>query len=135
MAVCGISLPYLDHDKRAIDFGLEMLIIVRRFNHERRLQLNIRTGIHSGNVLAGIVGRSKFIYDVWGDTVNSSQVLMSACPVGLILVSEEVYRHLADLYEFEPLTGALGSAESNGNVSAKAWCLKSIQQPVKSEVL
>lgn len=138
MAVCGISLPYLDHDKRAIDFALEMLIIVRRFNHERRLQLNIRTGVHSGNVLAGIVGRSKFIYDVWGDTVNSSQALMSACPVGLILVSEEVYHRLADLYEFEPLAGALGTAESNGNVSSKsskAWCLKSIQQPVKSEVL
>jgi class 3 adenylate cyclase len=134
MAVCGISLPYLDHDKRAIDFGLEMLIIVRRFNHERRLQLNIRVGIHSGNVLAGIVGQSKFIYDVWGDTVNSSQALMSACPAGVILVSEEVYHRLADLYEFEPLARALGTAESNGKSSPKAWCLKGIQQPVRSEV-
>lgn len=131
MAVCGISLPYLDHDKRAIDFALEMLIIVRRFNHDRRLQLNIRTGIHSGNVLAGIVGRSKFIYDVWGDTVNSSQALMSACPAGTILVSEEIYRRLADLYEFEPLAGALGIAESNGKGTFKAWCFKSMQQPEK----
>jgi hypothetical protein len=59
---------------------------------------------------------------------------MSACPVGVILVSEEVYHRLADLYEFEPLAGALGTAESNGKLIPKAWCLKSIQQPVRSEV-
>ncbi len=131
MAVCGISLPYLDHDKRAIDFALEMLLIVRRFNHERRFQLNIRTGIHSGNIVAGIVGRGKFIYDVWGDTVDISHALMSVCPVGAILVSEEVYHRLADLYEFE----LLKTAEGNGKGNINAWCLKSMQQPVRTEVL
>ncbi len=70
MAVCGLSVPYLDHDKRAIDFALEMLKIVRRFNHERGFQLNVSVGINSGDTVAGIVGKNKFIYDVWGDTIN-----------------------------------------------------------------
>lgn len=135
MAVCGLSLPYLDHDKRAIDFALEMFMIVRRFNHERRLQLNIRIGIHSGNLLAGIVGRSKFIYDVWGDTVDKSQALMSACPIGGILVSEVVYHRLADLYEFESVIGLPGLPESNGKNIINAWCLKSMQQLVRTEAL
>lgn len=66
MAVCGLSVPYLDHGKRAIDFALEMLKIVRRFNHERGFQLNVSVGINSGDTVAGIVGKNKFIYDVWG---------------------------------------------------------------------
>lgn len=63
MAVCGLSVPYIDHDKRAIDFALEMLAIVRRFNLERGFKLNIQIGINSGDVLAGIIGKNKFIYD------------------------------------------------------------------------
>ncbi|MFN5611106.1 MAG: adenylate/guanylate cyclase domain-containing protein, partial [Pseudanabaena sp.] len=70
MAVCGLSVPYLDHDKRAIDFAIEMQAIVRRFSQERGFKLNISLGINSGDIVAGIVGRNKFIYDVWGDTIN-----------------------------------------------------------------
>lgn len=97
MAVCGLSIPYLDHDKRAIDFALEMLAIIRRFNSERDFHLNIRLGISSGDVVAGIVGRNKFIYDVWGDTINIANALRSACPPGSILVATAVYRRLQDL--------------------------------------
>ena len=103
MAVCGLSVPYLDHDKRAIDFALEMQAIVRRFCQERNLQLNISLGINSGDIVAGIVGRNKFIYDVWGDTINIASALKSACSEGAILVSNEIYNRLSDLYEFIPI--------------------------------
>jgi len=103
MAVCGLSLPYLDHDKRAIDFAIEVLAIVRKFSHDRRFQLNIRIGIHSGNVIAGIVGKTKHIYDVWGDTVDQSQSIITLCPIDGIIVSAEVYHRLKDIYEFDLL--------------------------------
>ncbi|BAQ66330.1 adenylate cyclase [Geminocystis sp. NIES-3709] len=120
LAVCGLSIPYLDHDKRAIDFALEMIAIVKRFNHQRNFELNISVGINSGDVVAGIVGRNKFIYDVWGDTINFASTLRSACPPGFILVSSEVKRRLQDIYEFEPLTEDF----NNGKTKLNAWQLK-----------
>lgn len=129
IAVCGLSIPYLDHNKRAIDFTLEMLAIIRRFNSERDFHLNIRLGISSGDVVAGIVGRNKFIYDVWGDTINIANALRSACPPGSILVATAVCRRLQDLYEFEPLA----ELEVNGKAKLSAWRLKSTQPPVQVE--
>ncbi|TYQ28034.1 adenylate/guanylate cyclase domain-containing protein [Pseudanabaena sp. UWO311] len=121
MAVCGLSVPYLDHDKRAIDFAIEMQAIVRRFSQERGFKLNISLGINSGDIVAGIVGRNKFIYDVWGDTINIASALKSACPEGAILVSREIYNRLCDLYEFAPLATKI----EDGEVVLEAWQLKS----------
>lgn len=120
MAVCGLSVPYLDHDRRAIDFALEMLTIVRRFNPERGFQLNVGIGINSGDIVAGIVGRNKFIYDVWGDTINLASALKSACPAGSVLVAEGIYHRLKDLYEFE----VLDVLSEHGKESWQAWRLK-----------
>lgn len=131
LAVCGLSVPYLDHDKRAIDFALEMLSILRRFNHERDFQLNIRIGINSGDVVAGIVGRNKFIYDVWGDTINVANALRSVCPPGSILVSQTVHHRLHDLYEFE----AMGELLANGKTKLQAWRLQSTQLTRQAEGL
>ncbi|MFB2838232.1 adenylate/guanylate cyclase domain-containing protein [Floridanema evergladense] len=127
LAVCGLSIPYLDHDKRAIDVALEMLMILRRFNHERGLQLNIQIGINSGDIIAGIVGRNRCIYDVWGDTINVAAALKDACPPGGILVSQTVYRRLQDLYQFEQMT----NTETNGKSKLNAWLLKSTLSPVE----
>jgi class 3 adenylate cyclase len=129
MAVCGLSVPYLDHDKRAIDFALEMLSIVRRFNHERGFQLNVSVGINSGDVVAGIVGSNKFIYDVWGDTINIASALKTACPPGSILISEDVYARLGDLYEFK----AFDTVIENGKGPLKAWQLIAVHSIQKSE--
>jgi class 3 adenylate cyclase len=125
MAVCGLSVPYLDHDKRAIDFAIEMQAIVRRFSQERGFKLNISLGINSGDIVAGIVGRNKFIYDVWGDTINIASTLKSACPEGAILVSREIYQRLCDLYEFAPLATKI----EDGETVLEAWQLKSTIKP------
>jgi class 3 adenylate cyclase len=103
MAACGVSVPYLDHEKRAIDFAIEMMAIIRRFNRERDFQLNLRVGISSGAVVAGIVGREQFIYDVWGDPIDLATALRAACPPGAILVSTTVHQRLHDLYPFQPM--------------------------------
>ncbi|PZU97937.1 MAG: adenylate/guanylate cyclase domain-containing protein [Pseudanabaena sp.] len=119
MAVCGLSVPYLDHDKRAIDFGLEMQAIVRRFSQERGFHLSISLGINSGDIVAGIVGRNKFIYDVWGDTINIADALKNACPEGAIVVSQDIYNRLSDLYKFTPLA----SKVEHGAILLQAWQL------------
>ncbi|MDX2097758.1 MAG: adenylate/guanylate cyclase domain-containing protein [Leptolyngbyaceae cyanobacterium bins.59] len=130
MAVCGLSVPYLDHDKRSVDFGLEMLAIVRRFNHERGYPLNISIGINSGDIVAGIVGTNKFIYDVWGDTINIASALKSACPPGSLLISEGIYNRLEDLYDFDPLETTV----ENDKDLLKAWRLKPTASSLKAEV-
>lgn len=129
LAVCGLSVPYLDHDKRAIDFGLEILTIIRRFNLERGFQLNTQIGINSGDVVAGIVGRNKVIYDVWGDTINLTSALKDACLPGGILVSEGVYHRLQDLYQFE----LVNDLAANGKLNVPAWRLKSTRMPIEGE--
>ncbi|MFZ4639292.1 MAG: adenylate/guanylate cyclase domain-containing protein [Nodosilinea sp.] len=128
LAVCGLSVPYLDHDKRAIDFALDMLAIVRRFNLERGFKLNLKIGIHSGDVVAAIVGRNRVVYDVWGETLNLASALKNACPPGSILVSQTVHQRLYDLYPFEAAPDLTDDKEP-----IIAWRLKSIRLPVDVE--
>jgi class 3 adenylate cyclase len=122
LAVSGLSIPYLDHDRRAIDFAIEMLSIIRRFNHERDFELNIRIAINSGDVVAGIVGRNRFIYDVWGDTINTARDMRIACPPGSILVTSAVHQRLQDLYSFEPVP----DLEIVGKPKVSAWRLATL---------
>jgi class 3 adenylate cyclase len=106
-----------------------MLGVVRRFNLERGLQLGIQIGINSGDIVAGIVGKSKVIYDIWGETVNHAVLLKQACPPGAILVSQAVHHRLEDLYQFEELS----DTENRQSPALKAWRLKSNLIPIKSE--
>ncbi|WP_233130110.1 adenylate/guanylate cyclase domain-containing protein [Synechococcus sp. 1G10] len=129
LAVCGLSVPYLDHDKRAADFAIEMLGILRRFNLERGFELGIQIGIHSGDIVAGIVGKSRVVYDIWGETVKQAYSLSQACPSGSVLVSEIVHHRLEDLYPFEASTAA-----NNGQDGLTAWRLLNAPLPVSSEV-
>ncbi|WP_242041987.1 adenylate/guanylate cyclase domain-containing protein [Alkalinema sp. FACHB-956] len=120
LSVCGLSNAYLDHDKRAIDFALEMLTILRRAQVDHGLMLNVRIGINAGDVVAGIVGKHRFIYDVWGDTINIASTLRSACPAGAMLVAPAIYERLKDLYAFEPAE----LVELAHNQHLVAWRLK-----------
>jgi class 3 adenylate cyclase len=103
IAVCGLSVPRLDHAKRMLDFALEMRTIIRKFNYEKGFDLDISIVINSGDVIAGIVGRKKFSYDVWGHAVNTANYIFSKIenPPGSILVADNVHKELQDIYEFE----------------------------------
>ena len=128
LAVCGLSVPYLDHDKRALDFAIEMLGIMRRFNLERGFRLGMQIGIHSGDIVAGIVGKSRVVYDIWGDTVKQAHALSQTTPSGGVVVSDLVHHRLEDLYPFE-----LNSSASDDDKGLKAWRLCSATLPEVGE--
>jgi class 3 adenylate cyclase len=83
------------------EFALGILAVLSRVNRSGMLPLRIRIGIHAGPVVAGIIGRSKFIYDVWGDTVNVASRLESHGIPDRIQVSKPVREALAHRYQFE----------------------------------
>ena len=114
LAACGLGTPRLDHARRALEFAREMIRSVDQFNRQHTHRLTIRVGVHSGSVTAGVVGRTRFLYDIWGDTVTVTEELTQHVPPRTIGVSDEVHHQLADLYPFHvhtPLT-VLGKSVS-----------------------
>jgi class 3 adenylate cyclase len=101
MAACGVPLSVDDHAERIAELALEMQRIIIRFDTDGDLPLALRIGIHTGPVIAGVIGRKKFCYDLWGDTVNTASRLESHGAPGRIHVSEQVYHHLKGRFAFE----------------------------------
>jgi adenylate cyclase len=78
-----------------------MLDELHRYNEEHDLALQLRVGLHSGPVVAGVIGKNKFIYDLWGDAVNTAQRMESHGQAGAIQVTEETRELLKDRFRCE----------------------------------
>ncbi|MCB0734199.1 MAG: hypothetical protein H6608_12030 [Flavobacteriales bacterium] len=96
MCVSGLPEPNPDHCSEVLKAAIEMRDFVIKEEEERardkRPAFKMRMGIHSGSLVAGVVGSTKFIYDVWGDTVNTAARMEQNGEVEKINVSEEVYK-------------------------------------------
>lgn len=101
LAASGLSVDRPDHTARMVEFAREIVRIVKRFNAERQSALTIEIGINTGPVVGGLVGRRKFIYDLWGDTVRIAKQI-EANGTTSILVTKPVYERVRDLVVFEP---------------------------------
>jgi len=101
MAAGGLPEPRKDHAEAIANLALEMLQALTHFNAENQQAFDIRIGIHTGSVVAGVIGVKKFVYDVWGDTVNTASRMESHGISGQIQVSEKTYEILKDGYEFK----------------------------------
>src|SRR4029077_11624183 len=98
MAAAGLPGSAGDHVSAAADLALAMQAAVAAAGDPWR----VRIGLHRGPVVAGVIGTSKFVYDLWGDAVNVASRLESRPPPGRIQVSEAVATELADTFELEP---------------------------------
>ena len=94
MATCGLPTPNENHVLVMIDFAKGMMQDLAEYNKTASIKFNLRIGLNSGPATAGVIGRTKFIYDVWGDTVNVASRMETAANPGGIRVSEAVFKHL-----------------------------------------
>lgn len=85
---------------RMVKFAQGMLSDLRDFNLNSKVKVNMRIGIHSGKIVAGVIGKSKFIFDIWGDTVNVASRMESNGEPGKICVTEHVYNIAKDSFVF-----------------------------------
>ncbi|GHA62025.1 adenylate/guanylate cyclase domain-containing protein [Pontibacter akesuensis] len=99
MCAGGIPNPDANTPADVVKAGLEILAFVKSLNpdnYAKKHKFEIRIGIHTGPVVAGIVGTQKFAYDIWGDTVNTAACMESSCKEGEINISGATYEIIKD---------------------------------------
>jgi len=101
MVVAGAPQACVNHTAVLAEMALEMQRLMQTLTFEGERHFQLRIGLHTGPVVAGVIGNKKFIYDLWGDTVNIASRMESLGQPGRIQVTEVVYQRLKDDYDFE----------------------------------
>ena len=101
MLVGGVPEPRVDHAVAVVEVGFAMLDAMDSFNRAHGTQLQIRIGVNSGPVVAGVIGMHKFTYDLWGNTVNVASRMESTGVPGRIHVSPSTALHLQGRFDLE----------------------------------
>jgi adenylate cyclase len=102
MLAGGLPEPRADHAHAVADMALAMVDAVTRVNYDLPVPLEMRIGIHSGDVVAGVIGTHKFIYDIWGDAVNIASRMESQGMANCIQISAATHRHIRNEFRLEP---------------------------------
>ena len=121
MAVAGIPVPAPDHVVRTAHMALDMMVALDAFNKRNGCRLQMRIGINSGAVVAGVIGKRKFIYDLWGDTVNTASRMESHGVAGRIQVTDATRQRLGTPFVFE----TRGAIDVKGKGEMHTWFLNS----------
>jgi adenylate cyclase len=97
----GIPLPRADHASAIAEMALAMVSALRQFDSHRKLGVEMRVGINTGPVVAGVIGKKKFIYDAWGEAVNIASRMESHSQPGRIQITSATHRLLKDRFVTE----------------------------------
>ncbi|MCS6813599.1 MAG: PAS domain S-box protein [Cyanobacteria bacterium] len=101
MVVGGVPIPKADHVASIADLAIDMINSVQHFKTRQGKAIALRIGIHTGPVVAGVIGTRKFTYDLWGDTVNVASRMESQGEASRIQVTQAVYDRLHKRYKLE----------------------------------
>jgi adenylate cyclase len=119
MAVAGLPVATPDHAVRAAHMALDMLEAIDRFNARSGHTLAVRIGINSGAGVAGVIGKRKFIYDLWGDAVNIASRMESHGVAGRVQVTQATRHRLSELFHLEER----GTIDLKGTGPMRTWFL------------
>jgi guanylate cyclase len=119
MVAAGVPTPRADHARAMALMALDMLEAMRSSDDVGHLGLEIRVGINSGPVIAGVIGRKRFLYDLWGDAVNTASRMESHGTPGRVQITQATYELLTDEFEFE----RRGRIAVKGKGDVEAWYL------------
>ncbi|HET7684919.1 MAG TPA: adenylate/guanylate cyclase domain-containing protein [Candidatus Limnocylindria bacterium] len=120
MVAAGVPAPRPDHAHALARLGLEMLAVARRHRRDDGTPLELRIGINSGPVVAGVIGRRRFLYDLWGDAVNTASRMESHGAPGEVQVTRATYELVRDAFACEPR----GTIEVKGKGPMETWFLR-----------
>ncbi|WP_254568724.1 adenylate/guanylate cyclase domain-containing protein [Oscillatoria sp. HE19RPO] len=130
MVVGGLPQPHPDCAKAIAQMALDMQQEVRQLAAETGIPLSIRIGINNGPVVAGVIGIKKFIYDLWGDAVNTASRMESHGIPGQIQVSEVTYFLLRDRFDFQ----SRGAIQIKGKGMMKTYLLLGLKEETPVEI-
>jgi len=119
MASAGVPEPAADHAARAALLSLEMLGAMERYNERTTSTLQVRIGIATGPVVAGVIGRARYVYDVWGDAANSASRMEAYGVAGRVQLSESTRQQLGEPFLLEER----GTIEVDGQGEMRTWFL------------
>lgn len=120
MVVGGLPEPQENHASAIAEMALDMQTAIENFNQKHHTNLNMRIGINTGPVVAGVIGTKKFIYDLWGDAVNTASRMESHGIIGDIQMTDSTYQRLKDGY----LIQKRGMIQVKGKGEMIAYLLK-----------
>ena len=117
MVAAGVPTPRPDHARALVLMALDMLEAMRSSDEVGHLGLEIRVGINSGPVVAGVIGRKRFLYDLWGDAVNTASRMESHGTPGRIQITRATYELIGNEFECEPR----GTIAVKGKGEMETW--------------
>jgi guanylate cyclase len=120
MAAAGVPDPHPDHARRVARLALDMRDAVGNVTVDGREGLELRIGINSGPVVAGVIGRKRFLYDLWSDAVNTASRMESHGTPGHIQITRETYELLKDEFVCRPR----GTIAVKGKGEMETWYLE-----------
>ncbi len=130
MVVGGVPEARADHAETIVRMALEMRAVVKKLSATFENGLEIRIGIHTGPVIAGVIGERKFAYDLWGDTVNTASRMESHGIPGSIQVSSSTHALIRGKYDLE----ARGAIDVKGKGKIETWFVRGyLVEPAKDE--
>ena len=129
MAVAGLPERVADHAARAAHMALDMIEVMERFNEQNHYNLRVRIGMSSGAAVAGVIGKRKFFYDLWGDVVNTANRMESHSLPGRIQMTEAARRQLGEAFLLEKR----GTIDVKGKGEMCTWFLNGRSSGIRAD--